>query len=546
MKNDNFEKIKNIKDIKEVYINLFPIFFRTKNNINVLSCCFYRINKQNKKSNYKKFIKLNEDLYSIKTFFKKGLGGINIKKYSYYFNIYKARIPINNLKDYPPQNLVKICFKSEQNEIIMPCIYNLIHLKKYKGLTSRVYKIKDTDLVCYFRQAKLNSIAITVREQNITDRKINKLKILLAKIISLLTIPKDIILLYEKEANKYEESASVVYEKLIDEGYQQVYFIINKNSKHNDFIKAKYQKNIIYAHTFKHYFYFFKCHKFIGTETVPHSLELRAANKYITRKFIKKDYKQVFLQHGVMYMVALDSRARSGFRKDGNELPNDIKIVVSSKKEAAHFIDLGGFNYEDLYITGLPFYDRTIKKDNADKIVIMLTWRSWDYNLLVSNYKKASYYKMCKKILDNIPKKYYDKVYLLPHPLILNKFRDIDLNKWIPEITSYNKILEETALLITDYSSIAYSAFYRGANVIFCWDELEKCMEHYESHLMLNEQNTFGDITYNSKNIGKLIDNNYLKPQSIKHKKNYDSIVEFHDNKNTDRLIECLKKDKII
>jgi len=71
-------------------------------------------------------------------------------------------------------------------------------------------------------------------------------------------------------------------------------------------------------------------------------------------------------------------------------------------------------------------------------------------------------------------------------------------------------------------------------------------MEHYESHLMLNEQNTFGDITYNSKNIGKLIDNNYLKPQSIKHKKNYDSIVEFHDNKNTDRLIECLKKDKII
>jgi len=245
-------------------------------------------------------------------------------------------------------------------------------------------------------------------------------------------------------------------------------------------------------------------------------------------------------------MVALDSRARSGFRKNGNELPQDAKIVVSSKKEADHFVELGGFDYSDLYITGLPFYDRTIKKEGADKIVIMLTWRSWDYNLLISDYKKASYYKMCKKIIDNIPKEYHDKVYLLPHPLILDKFKNIDLNIWIPEITSYDKILEDTALLITDYSSIAYSAFYRGANVIFCWDELDECMEHYESHLMLNEKNVFGDITYDSKNIDKLILQNYLKPQKAKYKNNYEKIVEFHDNKNTERLITCLKKDNII
>ncbi len=546
MDKDNIENIKSIKDVNEIVTNLFPIFFKKDNDIGILTMCFYRINKKYKSESFNKYLKLNDDEYEMKTLFKKGIGGISIGKYTYYFNIYKCKIAMEKLAGYPPQNLVKCVFRNDNREIIMPVVYNLIHLKKYKGLTSKVYPIKDKELVCYFRQAKLNSIGVTVRNPNITDQRKNRIKIFLAKLLSLITPPKDIILLYEKEANKYEESASVVYERLIDLGYDNAYYILKKDSKHVAFIKEKYQKNIIWAYTFKHYYYFFKCHKFIGTETVPHSLELRAANKYITKRYIKKDYKYVFLQHGVMYMIALDSRSRSGFRKNGNEMPIDAKIVVSSKKEADHFVELGGFDYEDLYISGLPFYDRTIKNKDADKIVVMLTWRSWDYNLLVADYKKASYYQMNKKILDSIPKKYQDKVILLPHPLILDKFKNTDLNKWIPEILSYDKIMEDTALLITDYSSIAYSAFYRGANVIFCWDELEECMEHYRSYLMLNEKNVFGDITYNSKNVGKLIEQNYLKPQTEKYKRRYQKIVEFHDSKNTDRLISMLKKDNII
>lgn len=546
IENINIENIKSVKDIKGIVTNLFPIFYRRKKFIGILSMFFYRINKKKKKNNFKKYLNLNEDYFEMKTLFKKGLGGISIGKYTYYFNIYNAKIPFDTIAGYPPQNLIKVVFKDNNIKVVMPLVYNLIHLKKYKGLTSKVYSIKKDELVCYFRQAKLNSIAVTVRAPNITDRAINRLKIFFAKYLSVITPKKDIILFYEKDAKKYEESASMVYEKLIDLGYKNIYYVINKNSSHIEFIKEKYQKNVVWAHTFKHYYYFFKCNKFIGTESVPHAIELRAANKYIARKFIKKDYKQVFLQHGVMYMVALDSKTRSGFRKNGNEMPIDAKIVVSSKKEADHFVDLGGFNYDDLYISGLPFYDRTIKKPKADKIVIMLTWRNWEYNLLVSNYKDASYYKFNKKILDSIPKKYRNKVYLLPHPLILEKFKNIDLKKWIPEIKSYDKILEETALLITDYSSISYSAFYRGANVIFCWDELEECMKHYKSHLMLNEDNTFGDITYDSKNIGELIEKNYLKKQNKEYKKRYKEIVEFDDNKNTERLIEFLKRDKII
>ena len=540
--NEEYRKIRNIKDIKEVFINLFPIFFKTKKNIGIFSICFYRVKD---KQVYDKYLKLNDDLFKIKTLFKRGIG-IKIRKYIYYFNVYKVNIDTDKVKKYPPQNLCSIIFKNNKTEIKLPMIYNLIYFKSYLGKVGKLYKYKDENLTCYFRQTKMNSIALTVRKKNITDSFVERIKIFFAKALSIITPKSSIILLYEKECNKYEESASMVYERLIDLGYNNAYFIIRKTSKHVDFIKEKYRKNIIYAYTFKHYYNYFKCNKFIGTETVPHSIELRAANSFITRKMIKKKYKQVFLQHGVMYMVALNPTSRSAFLKGGNEMPNDAKIVVSSKLEREHFTSLGGFSNDDLYVTGLPFYDRTIKNKNADKIVIMLTWRSWEYNILQSNYKESNYYKMINKIIKNIPKEYMDKVIVLPHPLILDFFKNTDLNKYIPNIISYDKILEDTELLITDYSSIAYSAFYRGANVIFCFEEKDDCMKHYNSYLMLNENNIFGDISYKYSDISNLVKSNYMKKQDEKYKKNYSKIVEFHDNKNTDRLIECLKKDKFI
>lgn len=479
--------------------------------------------------------------------FNKGFKLLNFKGYTYFFNIYMVKFDMNFLKTCPIQNPILMTFaKGNEIRVEAPVVYNLIYLNKNHGHTSRIFKIHNTDnLVCYFRQGKSNSISITVRTKNVTDSYKKKVSIFFAWLLSKVMGSSKKILLYEKECNKYEESASMLYEKLIDNGYKNVYFVINKESKHVQFIKNKYKNNIIWAHTFKHYLNFFRCRKFIGTETVMHVLELRVANTFVTKKLEAQKFKFVFLQHGVMYMVSLDAKTRSFFVK-GKAMPKDAKIVVSSKVEADHFVELGGFNYEDLYITGLPFYDRTIKKENADKITIMPTWRPWDYNTLISDYKNSGYYNMILNIYNNIPEELKDKVIILPHPLIINIFKNTPLGKFVPDIISYDLILEDTALLITDYSSIAYSAFYRGANVIFVWNEKDECMEKYEGHLMLNEQNVFGDYIYDYSKLEKVVNDNYLKEQKNEYKDRYKKIVEFNDNNNTQRLIELLEKDKFL
>jgi len=283
----------------------------------------------------------------------------------------------------------------------------------------------------------------------------------------------------------------------------------------------------------------------MGTESLPHIVELRTANGYVARKFLSKKYRFVFLQHGVMYMVSLDSEGRSFFIK-GVQMPIDAKIVVSSQVEANHFIDYAGFSQDDLYITGLPFYDRTIKRPGADKITIMLTWRPWEYSTLAADYEDTGYYRIIRNIVSSVPAELQDKVCLLPHPLVADKLKATNLKGLIPDNLTYDQVLEDTALLVTDYSSIAYSAFYRGSNVIFCFQELDVCMEHYGGHLMLNEHNIFGDISYEYRDLEALIKKNYLKPQSDIYLSRYREIVEFHDGKNAERLIERLEEDGFV
>lgn len=529
-------------------VNIFPILYRLKNKLNVFSMCCYRMEKKYAKKKIKdKYVVINEKKHHVKMLLKKGIKLFTFKNHTYYFNIYKVSFDMKHLETCPIQNSVRFTYEFEDGDDLEVLIaYNLIYLNKCFGVTSKIYKFKDNDeIVCYFRQGKKNSLNITVRKKNVTDSYKKRMTIFFAWLLSKLMPKSNKILLYEKECKKYEESAAFLYEKLIDMGHNNAYFVLDKDSSHVRFVKDKYLKNIIWAHTFKHYLEFFRCKKFIGTESVMHVVELRVANKHVTTKLQKKKFKYVFLQHGVMYMVSLDSNNR-GFFKKGNEMPLDAKIIVSSKEEAKHFVDLGGFDYDDLYITGLPFYDRTIKKDTADKITIMPTWRPWDYNMLATDYINSSYYNFVLNIYNNIPEELKDKVVLLPHPLVIDIFKNTPLGKHIPEVISYDLILEDTALLITDYSSIAYSAFYRGANVIFVWSELEECMEHYGGHLMLNDNNAFGDVIREYTDLKEVVKNNYLKEQEKVYVDKYTKIVEFHDGNNTGRLIEFLKRDKFI
>lgn len=494
--------------------------------------------------NIKLFVGEEEVPFSV----KKEMKGKTYSNLSFYQ--IELMLSKEQLLEMPIQNKIFFQFSNQIGYGFQKGIRYCLFKKNIHYAHSSIHKIND-QISCYLRQTKANTLYLTVRPTNKTDSVFENFKLgmayYLAKIFSYYYRP---ILLFEKDSARYEESASIVYERLIDLGYRNVYFILDKDYSGRKDIATQYQKNILDKYSFKHYLYFFMSKTFIGSEALIHVLELRACNRHVLKHVNALDVDYVFLQHGVMYMISLDSESRKFFRPRSSKGKGKYRVVTSSRIEADHFINLGHHLPEQVIICGLPKFDKNEWDQNADKIVIMPTWRPWEYNEINTSFIDTKYYRMLERIYRAIPSKYQSQVIILPHPLVYQAAQncDFDLKSKMLFDVKYDDILKYTKLLITDYSSIAYDAFYRGSNVIFYWEELAECLEAYgpTTKLMLNKENCFGDICYDSKQLEEAIAENYLHPQKRLYLDRYNQLVEFHDGKNTERLINRLKEERII
>ena len=427
--------------------------------------------------------------------------------------------------------------------------YNRINGRRSAAKHRHLMIDEKGDTTLYFRQGAKNFIVLSSRKTNPTDYLANRVRLEAAYLLSRWPFKHKSIVLYEKMSSRYEESASVVYERLIDMGIKRAYYILDKDSYDHLDIDEKYKKNIVIKNSLKHYYLFFAATSFIGTETIPHCIEIRTDNRKIRTRLKDPTLNYVFLQHGVMYMVSLDSASRSFFRPR-RTTTGLYRVVTSSQLEKRHFVERGRYNPELLYVCGLPKYDRNQWYDTANKILVMLTWRPWEENTARLDFENTGYYQLMKEIIESVPENLRDKVILITHPLFQQYLegKEYPLKKYVDTATSYDELLRDTKVLITDYSSIAYDAFYRGANVLFYWKDKDECMEAYGegTELMINEDNVFGDTCYQVDELSETLERNYWSGHSPEHEKRYERIVEFHDGKNTDRLVEFLKEDGII
>lgn len=456
--------------------------------------------------------------------------------------------------------LNKYCISIDEAELVNLDIQNKVQIR-YGGTVARIgysflnrnkgrFKatkvLKVGELACYVKQSMFNGMYLTVREPQIYDETSSRFKSWCAWALAKIWQKNDIVYLFEKECSRYEESASVLYEKLIDAGYDNAYFVVNKDYPRVAELDEKYKKNLINKDSFRHLLYFFKSKVFIGSETMSHAMQLRASDKRIVRKTESKDISYVFLQHGVMYMISLNADLRVSFRQKGLNL---YRVVVSSELEAQHFIELAGFEPEELYITGLATFDKSIRNEGADKIVIMPTWRRWESNQARREFTETKYYKMIQRMVNAVPDGLKNKIVILPHPLMQQAMNNSDneLSRYLAT-DSHDLTLRACDLLITDYSSIAYDAFYRGSNIIFYWEEKDECMRNYgaETKLMIDEDTAFGDVCYGEEQLRESIEKFYGKPQKQEYLDKYRKIVVYHDGRNAERIIELLKKDGVL
>ena len=357
---------------------------------------------------------------------------------------------------------------------------------------------------------------------------------------------RNVCLFYEKFSSKAEEGTFELFQTAKKHKKADCYFIIDAASP--DYERIKNEKNVIKKFSFKYYWLLYRVNYFISTEAPAHLNLLRSNNRFIRLSAVEHPF--VFLQHGVTYMK--QQGPTSSFVKGKESEP--AFLIVGSEKERDVCCDMLGLCEEQVLNTGLPIFSMIehghINEDSDDKAVIMLTWKTYEEQIL--EFENSEYYHNVMAVYEML-KKYIseENIIIVPHPKMLEHCANTSLSDklWMKPIS---EVLNIGKLLITDYSSVCYNTFYQGGGVIFFQPDLERYEEEVGT-LIPKDEEYIGprvfDIDALESEVKQVISEGRISLKSLRNEtyiRNYQSINEFSDGENINRIAEELKSRKII
>ena len=337
----------------------------------------------------------------------------------------------------------------------------------------------------------------------------------------------------------------------------KAYFVIEKNS--SDFNRLKKLGDVLNIDSDKYLYKFLNSDKIITSMSINWPINpFNEDEKYMKDLF---HFDKVFLQHGItqndvsMYLNRL--------------VKNYSLFVTATKKEFKSILSKNyGYYLNNIILTGFPRYDYLENMRNIVKvkkqIIIIPTWRKnirgtrekiTSKSIHSDEFKFTEFFKFYnnlineKKLHSAMKKNNYTGIFCL-HPSFSLQYIDFTKNKYfsIIEKCDYQKLLLESSLLVTDYSSIFFDFAYLKKPVIytqFDYDEFRKY--HYKEGYFSYYRDGFGPVCKDNestiKEIIYEIENNCILRK--KYLINIKKFFTFTDKKNSERLFKKIMENKI-
>ena len=369
-------------------------------------------------------------------------------------------------------------------------------------------------------------------------------------------IKKDIWLISDR-AYVAGDNGEAFFKYAVKQKEIKAYFLIDQSSE--DYNRLKTIGKVVKYNSFKHKLIFLLCKKLISASADGWVFNIMGDEEVYFKDLFKFDY--VFLQHGII---------QKDFSKWLNKLNKNISLFVTSAIDEYNSILNGDYGYMDkeVKLTGLPRFDYL--KDDAENIIsIMPTWRKYiaadhvplakDSIIKVRGYsdsfKETSYYKFYQGLISNeklveLLNEYNYKIELYMHPSFAKQskdFRSISDRIVINEDEiNYNSIFKKSALLITDYSSVAMDFAYLKKPIIYTQFDKEEFLNNHtgKEGYFDYEEKGFGPVCITIEETVEQIEN-YLK-NSFKMDEKYISRVDeffaYTDRNNCERVYKEIKR----
>lgn len=329
---------------------------------------------------------------------------------------------------------------------------------------------------------------------------------------------------------------------------QEIYFVINKDSP--DWIRLKNKNfNLIGHGTQRHKEFLEQC-----------SLLISSQCGFIIEPFegLNSNYKRVFLQHGVI---------KDNLSSWLNNVKTDLMITstVDEYESIVNDHTQYVFGKNEVKLTGLPRFDSLYKNrmSSSRNVLIMFTWRKEVTGSFLNNeksvrefndsFKETYYYKAINSFLNNSYLRYLSEIYkfeflLCPHPNMepyLKLFDIPDFVKVAGNNESIHDLINKSAMVITDYSSIAFDFAYQNKPVAYYQFDKENFFngEHTYTEGYFNYANDgFGPVEieeeYFIARLEEILAND-CKPTDL-YAKRIDNTFEHRDDSNCKRVFEAI------
>lgn len=268
-------------------------------------------------------------------------------------------------------------------------------------------------------------------------------------------------------------------------------YLISKNSP--DLYKFSKNDKVVFKGTFKHYIIYLFSYVHLSAHVNSDSPNFRVTNFLKRHKLLYS--KRVFLQHGVIKDNVLFCYKNSCYA--------DL-FITSGYKEYDFIVQNFGYEKKVIKLTGLARYDSLISKP-INQILIMPTWRHWLKDYSNDDFVNSKYFLTYQSLLQNkvlineLSRTHTKLIFYFHHDMqmfcdlfkfgdniVIAKEKDFDVQK----------LLIESKLLITDYSSVAFDFAFMKKPLIYY---------HFDYDDYSNYQNSKGYFDYSLDGFGKVI-----------------------------------------
>lgn len=425
-------------------------------------------------------------------------------------------------------------------------------MKRKLKLLVRQNRIGDE--IVFPHIAMHNQLAFTHREFTKYDGYKTKIKEVLTfvvyKLFGRYFDRKNIWLVFEKYCQMAQDNGYYFFkycmEELSESEKKHIYYVMKDDSEDYDKVVG-YGRNVIKFMSVRHLLYAMAAKIYIGSDSKKHLYIWRGKQNFISGRIGNKEI--FFLQHGVTALKKVDGL----FGKHG--ISPMTYFATTSDYEQRIVTENFGYTTQNTPVVGFTRWD-VLEDESTEEnklILVMPTWRSWLEGRTAETFKASDYYENYMKLftnpkLEQVLDEYDGRMVFYIHP----KFRDylgnfvVDSNRieLIPfGSRPLNAIIRECRMLITDYSSVCWDAYYLGKPVMFYQFDYDMYMDIHGSYMDMTTE-LFGDRFFNSdeviKGIEENLKNNFRESdRAASMRKDY---FKYIDNNNSKRTYEYLKK----